>query len=104
MTGEIRFTSSTQKTAISGTANLASNGFNGSTEVTSLSSTDTRSGRLADGVFFGSFSTSVSSASNSLVIYRRDLNIDGTNDAPQPQSAAPGVQQHLRRRSSPCRR
>lgn len=76
-------------TAISGTANLVANGFVASGEVSSLSSASHARYPLANAVFNGSFSTSLSSASNTIALYRRDLNIDGTSDAPQPQSAAP---------------
>lgn len=89
MSSETVWKQSSQVTAISTTANCASNGFNGSAEVTSLSSTQTGKYPLADAAIFASFSTSVSSNSNLLVVYRRDLNIDGANDSPQPQSAAP---------------
>lgn len=80
---------STQMTAISGTANLAAAGFNASTEVTSLSVTNHFNFPVAVAALYASFSTSVSSASNFINLYRRDLNIDSTNDSPQPQSAAP---------------
>jgi hypothetical protein len=75
--------------AISGTVNLASNSFNASTEVTSQASGSNSFYPLADLYFTGSFSTSISSASNLMNIYRRDKSIDGSHDAPQPQSAAP---------------
>lgn len=89
MSSETIWKQSSQVTAISTTANVASNNFNGASEVTSLSSTQTGKYPLADAAIFASFSTSVSSTSNVLVVYRRDLNIDGANDAPIPQSAAP---------------
>ncbi len=89
MSNETIWKQSTSALAISSTATLASNGFNGSAEVTSLSSAQTGKYPYADAILSCSFSTSVSSASNVLVLYRRDLNIEGTGDAPQPQSAAP---------------
>lgn len=90
MSNETIYSYSSQFTAISSTATCASNGFNGSAEVSSMSSaSNTGKYPLADAALFASFSTSVSSASNVCVLYRRDLNIDSTNDAPIPQSAAP---------------
>lgn len=75
---------------IAGTANIAAAGFNGSGEAPVLTwSTDLASYPLCDAALFMSFSTSVSSASNFINLYRRDMNIDGTNDGPVPQSAAP---------------
>lgn len=91
MSNETVWKYGTQRTVIAGTANVASNGFNGSTECsnTPLDSTLHSNYPLADVVLAASFSTSVSSANNIVNLYRRDLNIDSTNDAPQPQSAAP---------------
>lgn len=78
-----------QVTAITGTGTIASNGFNAAAEASSLSSTQHGNYPLGDAVLFADFSTSVSSNSNICILYRRDLNIDSTNDAPQPQSAVP---------------
>jgi hypothetical protein len=91
MSNETVYKYGTQRTVISGTANLASNGFNGSAECsnTPYNSALHSNYPLADAVLFASFSTSVSSASNVVNLYRRDLNIDGANNAPQPQSASP---------------
>jgi len=89
MSSETIYKYSTQVTGISGTANAASNGFNGSAEVTALNSANGGKYPLADAALFASFSTSVSSASAIVNLYRRDKNIDGANHAPQPQSAAP---------------
>lgn len=89
MSNETIWKQSTSALAISSTATVASNGFNSSAEITSLSSTQTGKYPYADAVFSGSFSTSVSSNSNMLILYRRDLNIEGAGDAPIPQSAAP---------------
>lgn len=89
LTNDDLFGYSTQMTAISGTANVAAAGFSVPAEATSLSSTNHFDYPAADAVLYASFSTSVSSASNYVQLYRRELNIDSTNDAPQPQSAAP---------------
>lgn len=89
MSSETIYKYSSQVTAISSTATCTSNSFNQAAEVTSLSSAQTGYYPMADAAIFASFSTSVSSASNTLVLYRRDLNIDGTNDAPVPTSASP---------------
>jgi len=89
ITNDDLFGYSTQMTAISGTATLAAAGFNAQAEATSLSATNHFDYPAADAVLYASFSTSVSSASNYVQLYRRELNIDSTNDAPQPQSAAP---------------
>lgn len=89
MSDETIYKYSSEVTAISSTATVASTGFNSSAEVTSLSSAQTGKYPLADAALFASFSTSISSASNVCVLYRRDLNIDGSNDAPIPQAGAP---------------
>jgi hypothetical protein len=85
MSSETILKYSTQQTVITGSAAIASNGFNLSTEVNSAAPTYP----FADFALFASLTTSVSSASAVVVLYRRDLNIDSTNDSPQPQSAAP---------------
>jgi hypothetical protein len=89
MSSETIYKYSTQVTGISGTTSAASNAFNGSTEVTALNSANHGKYPNADAVLFASFSTSVSSNSCVVNLYRRDINIDSTNDAPQPQSASP---------------
>jgi hypothetical protein len=89
MSNEAIWKTSTQVAAVTGTANIAVAGFNAAAEASVLTSTDTANYPLADASLFASFSTSVSSASNYINLYRRDMNIDGTNDGPQPQSAAP---------------
>jgi len=88
-TNDLLYEYSTQVTAISGTANVAAAGFNGSAEVVAMNSANHYNMPLADGALFISLSTSVSSASNFVNLYRRDINIDGTGDSPLPQSAAP---------------
>jgi len=92
MSNETVFSYSAQATAIAGSAtgsSIASNSFNASSDCTSLTSTSTGNYPLGDVALFASFSTSVSSASNTVVLYRRDMSIDGANNAPIPQSAAP---------------
>lgn len=89
MSNETVYSYSTQTTVIPGSIAIASNAFNSSSEVTSISSAQTGNYPLADAVLFASFTASVSSASNVVVLYRRDRNIDGSNHAPLPQSTAP---------------
>lgn len=89
MSNEAIWKYSNSVAALLGTANIAAAGFNTSAEASVITSTETSNYPLCDASLFASFSTSVSSASNYVNLYRRDMNIDGTNDGPQPQSAAP---------------
>lgn len=90
MTNETRWSylvdASAAVAAISNGSSLASNAFTPSSDVSSLGSANHSFYPLADLYFTGSFSTSVSSASAILNVYRRDRAIDGTNHAPIPQS------------------
>ena len=79
---------STQITHIGSGASVASNAINVSTDVsTALSSTNLGRYDRADLAVFISNSTSISSASNTIIVYRRDINFDGTNDEPLPSTA-----------------
>jgi hypothetical protein len=89
MSNETIYKTSTQTNVITGSAAIASNGFNLSTEVVACGTAQTGKYPLGDLALFASFTASVSSASNIVNVYRRDKNIDGGNNAPQPQSAAP---------------
>lgn len=89
MSNEAIWKYSASVAALSGTANIAAAGFNASAEASALTSTQTGNYPLCDASLFASFSTSVSSASSYVNLYRRDMNIDGANHAPIPQSAAP---------------
>ena len=91
MSNETVYSYGSQFSAITGSiAIAASTGFNSSTEVNSATSTQTANYPLGDAVLFASFTASVSSTSNVVVLYRRDKNIGGGgNDAPLPQSTAP---------------
>ena len=87
----LKFSYTTQFTAASDSATIAAAAFNNSsTIVSSLTSTNHNDWPLADVQLSFSGTASVSSVSNWIVLYRRDLNIDGsTGDAPLPQSASP---------------
>ena len=85
MSSETIYKYSSQVTAISNTATITSGSFTVAGDVAnSLSSAQTGKYPMADVSVFASFSTSISSASNTLILYRRDLNIDGANSTPQP--------------------
>lgn len=79
---------STQITHIGSGTSLAANAMSPSSDVsTALSSTNLARYPLADLALFISNTGSVSSNSNTILVYRRDLNIDGTNDEPVPSTA-----------------
>ena len=89
MSNESVYSYAAQSTVIAGAgtaSSIASNAFNASGDCTSTSNVNYP---LADAALFAAFSTSVSSASNVVVLYRRDMSIDGANNAPIPSSAAP---------------
>lgn len=78
-------------------ASMAANAMSASTDVsTALDSTNLLRYPLADIAVKISNTGSVSSASNTILLYRRDLNFDGTNDEPQPSTVASlGYSNHL---------
>lgn len=80
---------STQITHIGSGGALAAGAMSASTDVsTALSSTNMARYPLADVCINVSNTGSVSSASNTILLYRRDLNFDGTGDDPQPSTTA----------------
>lgn len=86
----LKFSYTTQFAAASDTATVAAGAFNNSsTIVSSLTATNHNDWPLADVVLSFSGTNSVSSASNFIVLYRRDLNVNGTPDAPLPQTTTP---------------
>lgn len=90
MANDLKFATTTQVTHVSSGASVAAGAMSLSTDISgTVSSTQTASFPMADVVLTGTFGASVSSASNFVVLYRRDLNIDGTADAPIPGTAAP---------------
>lgn len=87
---------STQITHIGSGTSLAAAAMSPSSDVsTALSSTNLGRYPLADLALFISNTASVNSASNTILVYRRDLNIDGTNDEPVPSTAAPAFRPHM---------
>jgi hypothetical protein len=82
----VKVTTSTQITHIGSGASLAANAFSGSADVsTALAGT----GNLArypraDVVLMIAPTASIALASSALYLYRRDINIDSTNDSPIP--------------------
>lgn len=88
MSNETTYAYSTQVTAAAASAALTSNNINTSAECSALTSANHGNYPLADAVLFASFSTSVSSASQVIVMYRRDKNIDGANHAPVPSTTS----------------
>lgn len=79
---------STQITHIGSGASMAAGVMSGSADIsTALSSTNLARYPLADLAFKISNTASVSSASNTILVYRRDLNFDGANDEPVPATA-----------------
>ena len=89
-------TYSTQITHIGSGASMAAGAMSGTADIsTALSSTNLGRYPLADIAVFISTAASVAAASNSFVLYRRDINFDGTNDEPAPSTAAPAWRQHV---------
>ncbi len=79
---------STQIVHIGSGASMATGLMSLSTDIsTALASTNLARYPLCDVALFVSNTASVSSASNTILLYRRDINIDGTNDAPFPATA-----------------
>lgn len=80
----------TQVVVVSSGASMASNVFNATTDISStLVSSNTGNFQYGEVVLRVDVSQSISSASNVIFLYRRDLAIDGTNPAPAPSAAAP---------------
>ncbi len=79
---------STQITHIGSGASMATATMSVSTDIsTALSSTNLGRYAYADIQLMVSSTGSVSSASNTILLYRRDLNFDSTNDDPVPSTA-----------------
>jgi hypothetical protein len=79
---------STQITHIGSGASMAANVMSGTADIsTALDSTNLARYPLADIALMVSNTGSVSSASNYILLYRRDMNFDGTNDEPVPATA-----------------
>lgn len=77
-----------QITHIGSGASFASNAMSASGDIsTALDSTNLLRYDRADLAIKISNSTSVSSASNLIYVYRRDINFDSTNDEPVPSTA-----------------
>jgi len=86
----LKFSYTSQFNAASDSATVAVGAFNASsTIVSSLTATNHNDWPLADVTLTFSGTNSVSSASNFIVLYRRDINVNGTADAPVPSTAAP---------------
>lgn len=77
-------------TLVSSGAQITAGNMSGSADVAnSLSSANHSNYERGDVTLNLSVSGSVNSLSNYVVLYRRDLNIEGTGDAPQPSTAYP---------------
>ncbi|TXH51850.1 MAG: hypothetical protein E6Q97_17370 [Desulfurellales bacterium] len=82
--------SSTQLTHVASGGSVAAGGMSVAGDVaTALASSNNFNYPAVDLALFASFSAALSSLSNFINVYRRDLDIDGTNDAPAPSTAAP---------------
>lgn len=69
---------------------VAAGAMSGAGDVaTALASSNHSNFPAVDIALAATFGASISSLSNFINVYRRDLDIDGTNDAPVPQTAAP---------------
>ena len=78
----------TQIVHIGSGTSLAANAINPSSDVsTALSSTNLAKYPRADVQLYVQHTTSMSSASQAIYLYRRDLNFDGSNDEPVPNTA-----------------
>jgi len=87
MANELKYTTAAQTTVASSTATIAAAAFNVASDATLiLTSTQHSNFPWADVVLTFSGTNSVSSASNYVNLYRRDMNIDGTADAPVPNT------------------
>ncbi len=86
-----------QLTHIGSGTSLASNAINPSSDVsTALSSTNLFRYDRADLAIMVINTTSISSLSNTILVYRRDINFDGSNDEPVPATATSlAWRQHL---------
>ena len=73
----------TQTTVINETSTIAASAF--STNVTALTS----NAPVANGVLRVRFNTTAPTAGDQVKLFRRDLNIDSTSDAPVPDAAYP---------------
>jgi len=86
----LKFSYTTQFTGASDTATIAAGAFNNSsTIVSSLTATNHNDWPMADVTLTFSGTNSISSASCWIVLYRRDINVDGTTDNPVPSTATP---------------
>lgn len=88
----------TQIVHIGSGTSLASNAMSpgGGDISTALSSTNLARYDRADIALMVINTTSISSASNTIILYRRDINFDGTNDEPVPATATSATwRQHL---------
>lgn len=81
-------TYTTQIVHIGSGASMAAGVMSGTADIsTALDSTNLFNWPLCDIALKISNTASVSSASNYILLYRRDINIDGTNDEPVPATA-----------------
>lgn len=82
----VKVTTSTQITHIGSGASLAANAFSGSADVSTALAGAGNLARYprADVVLMIAPTASIALASANLYLYRRDINIDGTNDSPIP--------------------
>lgn len=84
----VKVGTTTQIVHIGSGTSLAANAISPSSDVsTALTSTNLATYPLADVQLYVQHTTSMSSASAAIYLYRRDLNFDGTNDEPIPSSA-----------------
>lgn len=80
----------TQVAVVSSGASMPSNAMSGTADISSsLTSTNHANYPYAEIAINVAMAGTVSSLSNVIMLYRRDLNIDGTNSAPAPATAAP---------------
>lgn len=87
---------STQLTHVSSGAAVAAGAISGTADVaTALATSNHFNYPVVDVALFASFTAAVNSLSNFINLYRRDLDIDSTNDAPIPQTAAPAYSSAL---------
>lgn len=81
--GDIILTSDAQITVITGTATRANNAFSTSAEATAMTANEHPYGEATLSCSFAIAPV----AGSSVHLFRRDLNIDGTNDAPVPNAS-----------------
>jgi hypothetical protein len=88
MPTNVTYITTSQITHIGNGSSVAAGAMSASTDTsTALTTTNMNGWPFCDLQLTVSCSTSISSASNYIVVHRRDIDVDGTNDEPVPATA-----------------